>query len=214
MLLSVDSIVQSGGILAISLIIFAESGLLIGFFLPGDTLLLAAGLFASQGRLPLAVLLPCVIIAAIAGYHLGYVIGERVGPRVFKRSDGVLFKREYIKSAELFSKKHGGKAVFLARFLAVVRTIVPIVAGMGKMNKRSFTFYNIIGGVIWTTSIILGSFWLGNRFPNLDTFILPLLFLAMFLTMGSILWQFARSSSKRRELRAALREEYNYFFKK
>lgn len=214
MLLSVDSIVQSGGILAISLIIFAESGLLIGFFLPGDTLLLAAGLLASQDKLPIPILLVCVIIAAIAGYHLGYIIGERAGPRIFRRKDGVLFRQEYIKSAELFSKKHGGKAVLLARFLAVVRTIVPVVAGMGKMDKRKFTTYNVIGAIIWTTSIILGSYWLGNQFPNLDKFIIPLLILAMVLTTGSILWQFARNSRKRHELRLAIREEYNYFFKK
>lgn len=214
MLLSVDTIVQSGGIIAISLIIFAESGLLAGFFLPGDTLLLAAGLFAAQGKLPLAVLLLCVIVAAIVGYHLGYVIGERIGPRVFKRKDGVLFRQEYIKSAELFSKKHGAKAVLLARFVAVVRTIVPVVAGMGKMDKRRFTIYNIVGGIIWTVSIVLGGYWLGSRFPNLDTIILPLLFLAMFLTMGGVLWQFARNAQKRKELRSAIREEYNYFFKK
>jgi membrane-associated protein len=214
MFLSVDHIVQSGGILAICLIIFAESGLLIGFFLPGDTLLIAAGLFAAQGRLPLSILLICVAIAAIIGYHVGYVIGRRAGPRIFKRKDGLLFREEYIEKAENFSERHGWKAVLLARFVPVVRTIVPVVAGMGKMDRRVFTFFNVAGGVVWIVSIVLGSYWLGNQFPDLDKFIIPLLIVAMILTTGSILLQFMRSKERRRELRRAMREEYNYFFKK
>lgn len=211
---SVDAIVQSGGIVAISLIIFAESGLLLGFFLPGDTLLVAAGIFAAKHKLPLETLIPIVTLAAIAGYQLGFEIGDKAGPRVFRRKGGVLFRQEYTHRAEKFFAIHGGKSVILARFVAVVRTLVPLLAGVGNMNRRKFFIYNVVGGVIWVVGIILGSFWLGSHFPNLDKFILPLLLLAIVVTSGSLLWQFGSTAQKRRVLRAAIREEFEYLFKK
>jgi membrane-associated protein len=134
-MINVDSILQGGGLLAVALIIFAECGLLLGFFLPGDTLLIAAGVFAAQGKLPIALLLPIVAIAAIAGYQVGYLIGERAGPRVFKRKDGLLFREEYVDRAQDFFTRHGGKAILLARFIAVVRTFVPLVAGIGIIQR-------------------------------------------------------------------------------
>lgn len=210
----VEAIVAGGGILAISLIIFAESGLLLGFFLPGDTLLVAAGIFAAQGTMPLEVLIPVVTLAAIAGYELGYVIGHRAGPRVFKRQSGVLFRQEYTKRAQAFFNKHGGKSLILARYIAVVRTVIPVLAGMGQMNHGKFLFYNVSGAIIWVPGIILGSYWLGNRFPNLDKIILPMLVLAIAITVGSLLWKFGSTGAKRREMKAAISEEFNYLFKK
>lgn len=211
---SVDAIVQSGGILAISLIIFAESGLLLGFFLPGDTLLVAAGIFAAKHKLPLETLIPIVTLAAIAGYQLGFEIGDKAGPRVFRRKGGVLFRQEYTHRADNFFAKHGGKAVILARFIAVVRTLVPLLAGVGSMPRRRFFIYNIVGGIVWVAGIILGSYWLGTRFPNLDQLVLPLLMLAIVITSGSLLWKFGSTAKKRRLLRAAIREEFEYLFKK
>jgi membrane-associated protein len=211
---SVDAIVASGGILAIALIVFAESGLLLGFFLPGDTLLVAAGIFAAQGTMPLEILLPTVTLAAIAGYQLGYVIGLRAGPRFFNRQGGVLFRQEYTHRAQAFFGKHGGKAIVLARFVAVIRTVVPVLAGVGKMSAREFTFYNITGALVWVVGLILGSYWLGSRFPNLDKIILPMLLAAIILTVGSLLWKLGSTAQKRRELGAAIAEEFSYLFGK
>jgi membrane-associated protein len=211
---SVDTIVASGGIIAITLIIFAESGLLLGFFLPGDTLLIAAGIFASQGTMPLEILIPVVTLAAILGYQLGFIIGQRAGPRVFTRDNGVLFRQDYVKRAQVFFAKHGGKAIVLARFVAIVRTVVPILAGVGKVNSVHFAVYNVVGGVIWVVGIILGSYWLGSRFPDLDKIIMPLLLLAIILTMASLLWKLGSTAQKRRELKAAIAEEFGYLFKR
>jgi membrane-associated protein len=210
----VNHIVASGGILAVALIIFAETGLLLGFFLPGDTLLIAAGLLAGQHKLPVLVLLPVVAFAAIAGYEAGYLIGKRAGPRFFKRKDGLLFREEYVLRAEKLAEKHGGKSILIARFIAIVRTIVPLVAGMGKMPRKKFVIYNIIGGVAWVSTITLAAFWIGSRVPNIDRVILPLVLLAMVVTFAVVMWQFGSSSQKRHELRVALREEWDYLFNK
>src|ERR1700754_2440485 len=148
MFLDVNQIIQTGGLLAILLIIFAETGLLLGFFLPGDTLLIAAGIFASQDKLPLGWLLILTPLAAILGYQVAYKIGERAGPKLFHRDDGVLFRSEYIKRTEDFINRHGGKAILLARFVVVVRTVIPLLAGMGKMSKKKFLFYNVLGSVL------------------------------------------------------------------
>ena len=212
----VNSIVASGGILVIALIIFAETGLLLGFFLPGDTLLVAAGIFASQhkSQLPLVALLIVVAIAAIAGYEVGYVIGKRAGPRFFKRKDGLLFREEYVLRAERLAEKHGGKSILIARFIAIVRTIVPLVAGMGKMPRKKFVIYNFIGGAAWTSSVILAAYWIGSRVPNIDRVVLPLILLAMIGTVGIMMWQFGSNAQKRRELKNAMREEWDYLFNK
>jgi membrane-associated protein len=208
----VEALLQSGGLLILALIIFAETGLLLGFFLPGDTLLIAAGLLASEQKLPILLVPPIAFGAAIAGYHVGYLIGERVGPRLFKRHDGILFREDYINRTSLFLNKHGGKALILARFVPVVRTLIPLIAGIGKMSKKRFNFYNIVGGLVWTFGLTLAAYWIGTRVPDLDRFIAPLILLATVLTFGSAFWKFASNADKRRALKHALREEYNYFF--
>ncbi|MGA3150382.1 MAG: VTT domain-containing protein [Candidatus Saccharimonadales bacterium] len=214
MIFSVDHILQAGGILAVALIIFAECGLLVGFFLPGDTLLIAAGIFASEHKLNIFALLPVVIIAAIAGYQVGYQIGWRGGPKLFKRKDGLLFREDYIPRTEKYVTRHGGKTMVLARFIAVIRTLVPLVAGIGKMRKSTFLFYNIIGAIIWISSITLGSYWVGNRVENVDRFIIPVVIIGIALTAGAEFWFVLRNKSSRRQLIEGLREEYRYFFKK
>lgn len=200
--------------MAVALIIFAETGLLLGFFLPGDTLLIAAGLLAGQHKLPVLVLLPVVAFAAIAGYEVGYLIGKRAGPRFFKRKDGLLFREEYVLRAEKLAEKHGGKSILIARFIAIVRTIVPLVAGMGKMPRKKFVVYNVIGGVVWVSTIILAAYWIGSRVPNIDRVVLPLILLAMVGTVAIMMWQFGSSAQKRHELGVALREEWDYLFNK
>lgn len=167
----VESIIKSGGILIVALIVFAESGLLIGFFLPGDTLLFSAGLLASQGVLPLGWLVFFTIIAAIIGDNVGYSIGRRSGHRIFKKEDGILFHKDHLIKAEKFYERHGGKTVTIARFVPMVRTFAPIVAGVGKMPRKRFMFFNIVGGTIWGGGVTLLGYWLGNRIPGLDHYI-------------------------------------------
>jgi membrane-associated protein len=214
MFLDVNSIIQTGGLLAILLIIFAETGLLLGFFLPGDTLLIAAGIFASQDKLPLAPLLILTPVAAALGYQMGYKIGEQAGPRLFHRNDGVLFRMEYINRTEEFIKKHGGKSILIARFIVVVRTVIPLVAGIGNMDKRKFLLFNIIGSVLWTTIIILAAYWLGNQIPDLDKYLILLVIAAMVITTGGGLIEAMRTKSRRAALKDALRDEFYYFFKR
>ena len=215
MFFSVDHIIQVGGTLLVASIIFAECGLLVGFFLPGDTLLIAAGILASQHKyVNIYFLLPAVLLAAIIGYQVGYQIGARGGPRVFRRKDGILFRKDYIPRTERFVTHHGGKTMILARFIAVVRTLVPLVAGIGKMNKHKFLFYNVLGAAVWTGSITLGSYWIGSRISNVDKLIIPIVMVGVVLTAGAEFWFVLRNQSSRRQLVAGLREEYNYFFKK
>ena len=170
MVLNVDNIVQTGGLLVIGLMIFAESGLLIGIILPGDSLLLAAGVFAGKGRLPIGWLLPIVIIAAIIGYEVGYGIGKRIGPRLFKRSDGFLFRKEYIAKTETFFHKYGAATIILARFVANVRTLVSAIAGASLMNRRNYFIYNVIGAVVWGGGVtLLGTGWATTYPTSINT---------------------------------------------
>lgn len=150
------------GLVIIGSIVFAESGLLIGFFLPGDTLLFTAGFFAAQGKLPLAGVLSTIFLCAVIGDNVGYQIGKRAGPRLFKKKDGVVFRQENIQRAEEFYEKHGGKTIILARFVPVVRTFAPMVAGVGNMQYRQFAIYNVIGAFLWTFTLVPAGFLLGS----------------------------------------------------
>lgn len=212
-MLNVNQILQGGGLLALGLIIFAETGLLVGFFLPGDTLLIAAGILAAQDKLPLWAILPVAAVAAIAGYQAGYHIGTKAGPRLFSRKDG-LFRKEYLDRTETFFARHGRKTILFARFIAVVRTVIPLVAGMGKMNKRRFWFYNIVGGILWTFSVTLAAYWLGKRVPNLDHYIIFLVILAVAVTSGTVIVELIRVPARRHEIVRALRTELKYLFKR
>ena len=151
-------------LLLVMAIVFAESGLLIGFFLPGDSLLFLTGAFVASGviSLPLWLLTLGVAAAAVAGDQVGYLIGRRLGPRVFSRPDSRVFRQSHTKAAHEFFDRHGSKAVILARFIPIVRTFVPVVAGIGRMPRRRFTLYNVIGGVTWSALILAAGFWFGG----------------------------------------------------
>jgi membrane-associated protein len=207
-------LLQTGSLILITFIIFAESGLLLGLFLPGDTLLIAGGVFASQNKLSLGWLILLSALATIAGYQLGYLLGERAGPRIFTRQDGILFRRDYMAHTEKFFKRHGWKTILVARFIAIVRTIVPLVAGMGKMDRQLFLIFNALGGIIWSAGLILLSFWVGTRVPNLDKYIEFLVIAAVFLTWAGLVYEFYKKRSRRREIFSAIKEEYLFFFKK
>lgn len=168
---SPEHIIQAGGVLLIALIVFAESGLLIGFFLPGDTLLFGAGLAASQGELSLPWLIAAVVLAAIIGDNVGYSIGRRTGHRIFNKKDGILFKQEYLEKSEKFYDAHGGKTIILARFTPIVRTFAPVVAGASKMTRQRFFAFNVLGGILWGAGMPLLGYFIGSKIPGLDKYI-------------------------------------------
>jgi membrane-associated protein len=196
--LDVNQIIESGGILLVALIIFAESGLLLGFFLPGDTLLFAAGFFAAQGKLPLGWLILFVVLAAIIGYETGYRIGAKFGKRLFRKKDGLVFRQEYLQRSEVFYEKHGRKTVMFSRFVPIVRTFAPIVAGIGNMPRGRFIAFNAAGGVVWGSGVILLGYGLGSKIPNIDQYLLPVILLATAFTFGPTLYHLAKEFLSRK----------------
>ncbi|MDB4910847.1 MAG: putative rane protein, partial [Gemmatimonadetes bacterium] len=142
------ALIMWGGYVALTIIIFAETGLLIGFFLPGDSLLVSAGLIAARGTLDVWLMCALLTVAAILGQTVGYAIGKAAGPRLFAREDSLFFKRSHLQRAQAFYEKHGGKTIVLARFMPIVRTFVPVVAGAARMDYRRFQIFNLIGGVL------------------------------------------------------------------
>ena len=156
------------GEIGLMLIIFAETGLLVGFFLPGDSLLFTAGILANQGKLNLAAILLGCFAAAVIGDQVGFTIGQKTGPRLLRRPDSKLFKREYIDRTEDFFDQHGAKTIVLARFVPVVRTFAPVVAGIGKMSRRTFLSFNVIGAFVWVFGVTLAGYCAGRRHRRLD----------------------------------------------
>jgi len=147
-------------IVVLNAIVFTETGLLIGFLLPGDSLLVVTGFVASQSQWNLPILIGTLCVAAIVGDSVGYWIGAKAGPRIFSRPDGRIFRQSYIRSAKDFYDRHGGKTVILARFVPIVRTFAPVVAGAAKMNYRTFLAYNVVGGILWVTIMVLIGYFL------------------------------------------------------
>lgn len=151
-------------VVGVCAVIFAETGLLVGFFLPGDSLLFTLGMFVGSGDIdtPLGVVLPVVFVAAVVGNSTGYLIGSRVGPKVFDRPDSRFFKREYVDRTHAFFERHGGKAIVLAQFVPIVRTFTPVAAGVGRMNYRHFVTYNLLGALLWAVGVTSLGYWLGG----------------------------------------------------
>jgi membrane-associated protein len=187
------------GLCILGAIVFAESGLLIGFFLPGDTLLFTAGFFAAQGHLPLAGVILVIFAAAVIGDNTGYTLGRRLGPRLFRKKDGILFRQEYVAQAEAFYEKHGGKTVIMARFVPVVRTFAPVVAGVGKMPHSKFLMYNIIGAAIWSTGVVMLGFWLGNVIgpDTVERYLLLAIAFAMLISFGPTIYHLVKNERVR-----------------
>ncbi|QQS15991.1 MAG: VTT domain-containing protein [Candidatus Moraniibacteriota bacterium] len=170
------------GYIGLFAVIFAETGLFLGFFLPGDSLLFVAGLLASGGVLSLPALLMIVFTAAVLGNVTGYIFGLRVGTSLFSREESVLFKKSHVRRAEEFFNRYGAKTIVLARFMPIVRTFAPILAGVGRMNFREFFFYNVIGGFLWSFGLLLGGFFLGQVVPDVDRYILPIVVIIIILS--------------------------------
>ena len=173
LLIDPRTIITTLGTAGVIAIIFMETGLFFGFFFPGDSLLFTAGFFASQGYLPMAWLLIGAFIAAVLGDTVGYAFGKKVGPTLFSKEDSVFFSKKHISRAQHFYEKQGKKTIILARFIPVVRTFAPIVAGIGDMPYKTFISFNVIGGFAWTWLMLWLGYGLGSLIPNPDRYVLP-----------------------------------------
>lgn len=180
-------IISTVGLIGIIFIIFAETGLFFGFFFPGDSLLFTAGILASQGIFNIYLLIIFCIIAAILGDSVGYWSGKKYGRRLFERDAGFFFKKKRIKEAEEFYEKYGKYTIIIARFVPVVRTFAPIVAGIGKMHYSTFISYNIFGGILWVGGITLLGYVFGGMITNPDTYIIPIALLIIFISFIPIM---------------------------
>ena len=164
-----DELIRWGGYTVLIAIVFAETGLLAGFFLPGDSLLVTAGLLAASGEgLSIWILMLLLSVAAIVGDSTGYAIGYHLGPRIFTRDDSRLFHKDHLLRTQRFYEKYGTKTIVLARFVPIIRTFAPTVAGVGKMRYQTFLFYNVIGGCAWAMGMTLIGFWLGHSVPHIE----------------------------------------------
>jgi membrane-associated protein len=179
-----EALVRTAGYIGLFAIIFAESGLLIGFFLPGDSLLFTAGFVASQGALDIRLLVPLCFIAAVTGDAVGYAFGHHVGRRLYARPDSRFFRKAHLLRAEEFFARHGGKAIILARFVPIVRTFAPIVAGMGSMRYARFAAINLVGGLLWAVGITVSGYFLGSTIPDIDKYLLPIIAAIIFLSVA------------------------------
>ncbi len=185
-------LIRSGGYLVLAVIVFAETGLFIGFFLPGDSLLFLAGLVAAKGFFNVSVLLVLLSVMAIVGDAVGYAIGYRAGVALYKRDDSFWFRKKHLFYAREFYEKHGGKAIVLARFVPFARTFAPVVAGIGQMSYPRFAAFNVFGGIFWVVSMVLTGYYLGQVAwirDNLEKVVL----LIVFLSITPILYEVART---------------------
>lgn len=176
-------IIETLGTVGVVAVIFAESGLFFGFFLPGDSLLFTAGLLASQDILNIYSLLIFCFLGATLGDTVGYWFGKKVGPKLFKKEHSFFWNKNHIEKSRNFFEKHGKKAIILARFIPIVRTFTPILAGVGSMEYKTFLSYNIIGGLFWIGLMLLGGFMFGNLIPNPDKYLLPVVLLIIFTSL-------------------------------
>ncbi|MGW7056174.1 DedA family protein [Streptomyces sp. NPDC054887] len=199
-----DYLLEQFGLIGLLVIVFAESGLLIGFFLPGDSLLFTTGLLVTTGVLDTPLWLVCtlVVLAAILGDQVGYLFGRKVGPALFKRPDSRLFKQENVEKAHDFFEKYGPKSLVLARFVPIVRTFTPIIAGVSRMNYRSFITFNIIGGVLWGAGVTLLGASLG-KIEFVHKHIEAILILIVLISVLPIVIEFLRARGKNKKARAA-----------
>ena len=185
------------GYTGVFITIFAESGFLLGFFLPGDSLLFTMGILASQGLFNIYYLVIGCILCAILGDNFGYYVGKRAGEGLFNRPDSRFFKKEYVEKTAGFYKKYGKKTIILARFVPIVRTFAPIMAGIGQMDYKTFFAYNVIGGFIWAGGILLLAYFLGGLFPNIEDYLGYIIILILFVSVLPIAIEFYKGRKKK-----------------
>ncbi|MBM3264342.1 MAG: VTT domain-containing protein [candidate division Zixibacteria bacterium] len=180
---SLDDLIRWGGYVGLACIIFAETGLLVGFFLPGDSLLVTAGLFAAKGDLDITTLNVLLSAMAIIGDTVGYAIGAKAGPKLFTREKSLFFAKDHLLRTKMFYEKYGGKTIVIARFVPLIRTFAPVVAGVGQMEYRRFVAYNVFGGIGWVFSMTMTGYLLGRLIPDIDQHISKVVIVVVILSI-------------------------------
>jgi len=189
------SFVENLGLIGVLFVVFAESGLFFGFFFPGDSLLFSAGLLASAGHFNIAYLFIGSFLCAFLGDNVGYWTGKKLGPKIFSKPKSFFFNKNNLDKTARFYDKYGKKTIVLARFVPIVRTFAPILAGVGNMKYNIFIFYNILGGFFWTFAMIFGGYFLGNHVPNVDRYILPIIAVIILLSLIPFFNEFLRKKN-------------------
>jgi membrane-associated protein len=205
----VTHLIETGGLLVIAAIIFAESGVMVGVFLPGDTLLLSAGILAATGQLNIVTTIIVISLAAILGDNVGYEIGKRLGPRLFRKKDGVIFRKEYIDRAEVFYEKYGSKTMLAAHYIPIVRSFAPVTAGASNMNRKLFFLYDAIGDISWAVVITLFGYYVGSRIPGIDKYIEPLLLAIILVFLLPTIYHIVKDPKIRGAVKAKLKRSKN-----
>jgi membrane-associated protein len=195
LLFNVQGLIEWGGTLLVCIIVFIETGFFVGFFLPGDSLLVTAGVFAASGQLHIAELLLLVPLCAIAGDQIGYWIGRQAGQALYRREDSLIFRKKHLQRAQEFYKKYGGKTVILARFIPIVRTFCPPVAGAAQMPYGRYFAYDVAGGLLWGGGMVLGGYTLGRQIPNISQNIHYVIAVVILLSLLPPAISFLRSRS-------------------
>ncbi|MBI4600295.1 VTT domain-containing protein [Candidatus Uhrbacteria bacterium] len=190
------SFIAWAGVAGVAVIVFVESGLLVGFFLPGDSLLFTAGFLASQNLLPLIPLLGLSFVGAVLGDNVGYAIGKRAGPRLFNKEESFFFHKRNIEKTKGYFARYGPKTVVIARFIPIIRTFAPVMAGVGAMPYRTFVIYNLVGGFLWSICIPLLGYFLGAMIPDVDRYLLPIILTIILISILPPLreyWRYKKS---------------------
>ncbi len=199
----VNHILQIGGLWLLATFIFSEVGLFLGFFLPGDTLLIAAGIYAKEGKMSLAMVLLVVGLAAISGDNFAYFIGRKLGPKVFTKPDSLLLRKDHIQQAERFYEKYGPKTVLIAHFFPVIRSFSPLLAGVGNMNYGKYFLFDLIGDTAWTFIVTLLGYYVGSRIPHIDHYILLVLVGVVVISLLPTFYHLYRVIKKRKATKSS-----------
>lgn len=204
-----QSIIHYGGLTLLVLVVFAETGIMVGFFLPGDSLLFTAGLLTATGILDhhIVTVLLSVTIAAILGDSFGYYVGKKMGKALFKKKESMLFKPEYVTLTKQFYDKHGGKALVLGRFLPIIRTFAPILAGVVNLEYKKFLFYNVTGAVLWVFSLILAGYFLGVWIPSIKEYLEYIIIFMIIVTTIPIIRTFLKERAEAKKKQTIQNEE-------
>lgn len=212
--MDLQEFIVAAGYIGLFAIIFSESGLLFGVFFPGDSLLFTAGFLASQGIFHIIPLIFTCFVAAVLGDSVGYTFGRRVGKRFFTRDSSMFFNRDNVARARAFYEKHGGKTIVLARFIPGIRTLAPIVAGIGDMRYREFLAYNLVGGLAWAVGITLVGYFLGSSIPGVDKYLVPIIGVIIVSSLLPAFFQVVRTRERRRNFMAQLGGAWRKFRKR
>jgi len=199
MMFNVEHLLEIGGLWLLATFIFTEVGLFLGFVLPGDTLVLTAGVFAREGKFALSSAIIVIALAAVAGDNLAYYIGYRLGPKVFTKPDSLLLRKSHIDRAEKFYKKYGSKTVLIAHFFPVIRSFSPLLAGVGKMKYQKYLFFDVIGDIAWSIIVTLLGYYVASQIPHINTYINLVLIAIIVISVLPVSWHLYQRQQKKKQ---------------